>query len=53
LENYINSQRAPTGAPTQHQLLLLSTSAAIPFVGFGFMDNALMIVAGEVAYISI
>jgi hypothetical protein len=50
LENYINSQRAPTAAPTRHQLLMLSTSAAIPFVGFGFMDNALMIVAGEVPY---
>ena len=28
--------------------MMLATSAAVPFIGFGFMDNAIMIVAGEV-----
>lgn len=47
LENYINSQKAPTEAPSRDQLIMLATSAAVPFIGFGFMDNAIMIVAGE------
>jgi hypothetical protein len=49
LENYINSQKAPTEAPSRDQLIMLATSAAVPFIGFGFMDNAIMIVAGEVS----
>mmetsp|Transcript_68531 Transcript_68531/g.100312 ORF Transcript_68531/g.100312 Transcript_68531/m.100312 type:complete len:294 (-) Transcript_68531:1212-2093(-) len=49
LETYLNSQKAPVSAPTQEQLMMLATSAAVPFVGFGFMDNAIMIMAGEVS----
>lgn len=48
LEAYIQSQQAPLMAPTHAQLTMLATSAAVPFVGFGFMDNAIMIIAGEV-----
>jgi hypothetical protein len=48
LETYINSQKAPLTDPTREQLIMLATSAAVPFIGFGFMDNAIMILAGEV-----
>ena len=37
--------------PSSDQLMMLATSAAVPFIGFGFMDNAIMIVAGEVRLI--
>jgi len=33
--------------PSKRQLLLAGFSNAVPFVGFGFLDNAIMIVAGE------
>jgi len=32
--------------PTTRQLYLTATQAAIPFIGFGFLDNALMIMFG-------
>jgi hypothetical protein len=47
-ESYINSQKAKMEPPTREQLIMLATSSAVPFVGFGFMDNAIMILAGEV-----
>jgi len=53
LEIYLNSQKAPVSAPTQEQLMMLATSAAVPFVGFGFMDNAIMIMAGEVSCVCV
>ena len=31
--------------PTRRQLLLTAVSNALPFIGFGFLDNAVMIVA--------
>jgi tRNA-specific adenosine deaminase 1 len=33
--------------PTKRQLLLYALSVGIPFIGFGMMDNAIMILAGE------
>lgn len=33
--------------PTQAQLRMLFLSSAVPFVGFGFLDNFLMIIFGE------
>ena len=38
---------------TRDQKKLLFLSQAIPFVGFGFMDNAIMIIAGEYIEMSI
>jgi hypothetical protein len=49
LEKYISSQKAPFTEPTRDQLTMLAISAAVPFIGFGFMDNALMIIFGEVS----
>jgi len=40
-------------APTSRQLLLTGVSNALPFIGFGFLDNAVMIVAGEYIDITI
>ena len=34
--------------PTHHQLYIVALHQAIPFVGFGIMDNAILILAGEV-----
>lgn len=36
-----------TCTPPAAALALMALSAGIPFVGFGFMDNAIMLVAGE------
>lgn len=33
--------------PTHHQLYAVALHQAIPFVGFGIMDNAILILAGE------
>lgn len=33
--------------PTTTQLLKLSLRVAVPFVGFGFLDNAIMVTAGD------
>lgn len=33
--------------PTKDQLRLVALQATIPFIGFGIMDNALMIIAGD------
>ncbi|XP_033645436.1 transmembrane protein 65-like isoform X1 [Asterias rubens] len=33
--------------PTKAQLRLVALSNGIPFIGFGFLDNAIMIVAGD------
>jgi hypothetical protein len=38
---------APPKPPTWRQLRILALRAAIPMVGFGFMDNLVMIEAGE------
>jgi len=36
-----------TAPPSVKQLRLVAFHNAIPFVGFGFLDNAIMIIAGE------
>ncbi|XP_001599373.1 uncharacterized protein LOC100114325 isoform X1 [Nasonia vitripennis] len=33
--------------PTTRELMRVSVANAIPFVGFGFLDNAIMIIAGD------
>ncbi|XP_792903.3 transmembrane protein 65 [Strongylocentrotus purpuratus] len=33
--------------PTRQQLRLVAFSNALPFIGFGFFDNAIMIIAGD------
>ncbi|EKX52731.1 hypothetical protein GUITHDRAFT_150638 [Guillardia theta CCMP2712] len=35
------------------QLWLVGTASAVPFIGFGFMDNAIMILAGEIIELKI
>lgn len=35
-------------APSTRQLILFSLNSAIPFVVFGFLDNSIMIIGGEV-----
>ena len=43
---YLSSVKlAPT--PTRHQLRIVALRSAIPMIGFGFMDNIVMIQAGE------
>lgn len=37
----------PNARPTNRQLKLVMIASAIPFVGFGFVDNILMLVAGD------
>ena len=36
------------GPPTRQQLINLSIQSAVPFIAFGFMDNFIMITAGDV-----
>lgn len=36
-----------TARPTNHQLKLVMIGSAIPFVGFGFVDNIIMLAAGD------
>jgi len=37
----------PLEAPTAKQLRLVAFCNSVPFIGFGFLDNAIMIAAGE------
>lgn len=39
--------RAPVEPPTSRQLVQLGMSCAVPFIGFGFADNLIMILAGD------
>eukprot|EP00286_Rhodomonas_abbreviata_P024236 CAMPEP_0181309846 /NCGR_PEP_ID=MMETSP1101-20121128/12244_1 /TAXON_ID=46948 /ORGANISM="Rhodomonas abbreviata, Strain Caron Lab Isolate" /LENGTH=225 /DNA_ID=CAMNT_0023416383 /DNA_START=463 /DNA_END=1137 /DNA_ORIENTATION=- len=41
-------EAAKVTEPTRQQLWMIAIASAVPFVGFGFMDNAIMILAGEV-----
>ncbi len=41
------SAAAAPEAPTMRQLLLHARLAAVPMVGFGFMDNIIMVTAGD------
>lgn len=39
--------KKPAPEPTRHELYVVALHQAIPFVGFGIMDNAILIIAGE------
>lgn len=41
------STSTPVPEPSKEQLRLVVLQATIPFIGFGFMDNALLIIAGD------
>jgi hypothetical protein len=45
VESDLNS--GVTARPTNEQLSLVALNAGAPFVGFGFLDNAIMIMAGN------
>ena len=38
---------APGAAPTHRQLVLVALASGIPFIGFGFCDNSIMILSGD------
>ncbi|XP_072170665.1 transmembrane protein 65-like [Diadema setosum] len=40
-------QQPAAPLPTSQQLRLVAFSNALPFIGFGFFDNAIMIIAGD------
>jgi tRNA-specific adenosine deaminase 1 len=46
-KNSAQEMESVTEEPTSSQLRLHAFTIGIPFIGFGFMDNALMIVAGD------
>ncbi len=46
LQNSVNEQAEKN--PTRKQLFQLSLLMGVPFIGFGFVDNAIMLVAGDV-----
>lgn len=48
-----NNSNLPPEEPTARQLRILALRSAIPMVGFGFMDNIVMIQAGEAIDMSI
>lgn len=43
----INASLGPALEPTKNQLYVVALHQAIPFVGFGIMDNAILLLAGE------
>lgn len=43
-DRVVNPTQAP---PSWETLKTVALQRAVPFVGFGFMDNAIMIVAGD------
>ena len=43
----LKSNSADEQAPTQKQLYQLMMKNGVPFIGFGFLDNAIMILAGD------
>ena len=43
----VPEQDTPSEHPDQRQCFALAIQVAIPFVGFGFLDNAIMILAGN------
>ena len=56
LKNVMSGKKDKTGSeggsknipePTRHQLYVVALHQAIPFVGFGIMDNAILLLAGE------
>lgn len=48
LNSFVSAQQTePMEPPTSNQLRLVTLHQTLPFIGFGFLDNFLMIVAGE------
>jgi membrane associated rhomboid family serine protease len=45
--HHFRSKTSLSGAPTREDVLRVFTASAIPFIGFGFLDNLLMILAGD------
>ncbi|XP_078614475.1 transmembrane protein 65-like isoform X1 [Branchiostoma floridae x Branchiostoma japonicum] len=43
----VKMDRNPSIRPTSRQLWLVATHNILPFIGFGFLDNAVMLVAGD------
>lgn len=43
----LQSHPLDTSTPSKRQLLLLSVNSGLPYIGFGFLDNFIMIIAGE------
>lgn len=43
----LENEHAGEAKPTPRQLWLMALNNSIPFIGFGFLDNAIMIAAGE------
>jgi len=41
------TQQQPPPPPTNRQIMLLGAGVSIPMIGFGFMDNFIMIIAGD------
>jgi len=41
------NEKAKNEPPTREQLIAVFIGSGVPFVGFGFMDNAIMIIMGE------
>lgn len=48
LEEAIAKSAAPEPAPTRDVLRKITYNNVIPFIGFGFLDNVIMILAGDV-----
>lgn len=44
---YVQLKSDPPGPPSYRTLALLAAAAGLPFVGFGFVDNCIMLIAGE------
>lgn len=42
-----NSRNESSAPPSVSQLRLVAFHSAVPFIGFGLLDNAIMIIAGE------
>ncbi|XP_047122376.1 transmembrane protein 65 isoform X2 [Hydra vulgaris] len=46
-KNSLEKEATPEPSPSWKQLQLVAISNGIPFIGFGFIDNSIMILAGE------
>jgi len=49
----VDPQKEKVPEPTNRQLYVVALHQAIPFVGFGIMDNAILILAGEAIDVSL
>jgi Zn-dependent membrane protease YugP len=53
LSDVLKESAEPAIKPTTKQLQLVLYEAMLPFIGFGFLDNFVMIIAGEYIDITI